>query len=57
MVGLVKILIKGGSFPRLSKKGVIPHPDASVRDLQPLIWTGDAGSGSGMTKKNNIFAI
>ncbi|NBC25400.1 MAG: hypothetical protein GVY08_00925 [Bacteroidetes bacterium] len=32
--------------PRLSKKGVIPYV---IRDLQSLIWTGDTGSGSGMT--------
>jgi len=32
---------------RQSKKGVIPH---LMRDLHPLIWVGDTGSGSGMTE-------
>ena len=31
------------------QRGVIPHPDASGRDLLPLIQTGDAGSEPGMT--------
>ncbi|WP_340103957.1 hypothetical protein [Rhodohalobacter sp. 8-1] len=31
---------------RLSGKGVIPYV---IRDPQSLMWTGDTGSGSGMT--------
>ena len=36
-----------GFEPKLSKKVVIPH---LMRDLQPLIEPGDAGSGYDMTK-------
>ncbi len=40
----------------LSKKGVIPDEAlAKIRDLQTLIWSGDAGSGSGMTKFIMLF--
>jgi len=33
----IKLIDVSGQPPGLSKKGVIPHPDASGRDLHPLI--------------------